>query len=432
MTSPVAGARAVVVGCGMAGIAAAAALRRAGAAVTVVEADHLPAGSVTRPGVPQGDQLHNLLSRAQRHLEALLPGFGAELERAGGRSAAVADETRVFELGIVMPRRDLGLRLTSSPRPVMEAVARRLLLRDGDVRVRDGVRAAGLELDAAGAVRGLRLESGTTLPATIVVDATGSRSASVRWLRACGRPAPDVDAQPGSRWYATLSAERPAAYAGDNRFWMVFPSADGTRGGLVSPDGDTRWSVSLSGGSADPPPTTATAARAYAARFATPWIGNLLASATQLSTPTVFHKPVARWRRFDQLAAPPPGLLPIGDAVASLNPLFGQGVSVAAWQAAELGDLLSAAGPERSLAALTVEFHARAARACQAAWSLGASLAAPPDVARELAFRAQTDRAFHRRIVAAWHLLEPTPTVASSPEPHPIVPPLPERAGARP
>ena len=50
-----------------------------------------------------------------------------------------------------------------------------------------------------------------------------------------------------------------------------------------------------------------------------------------------FHKyPTSRWRRYDKLDRFPGGILPFGDAVASFNPTFGQGMTMTSLQAGHL------------------------------------------------------------------------------------------------
>jgi 2-polyprenyl-6-methoxyphenol hydroxylase-like FAD-dependent oxidoreductase len=50
-----------------------------------------------------------------------------------------------------------------------------------------------------------------------------------------------------------------------------------------------------------------------------------------------FHKyPTSRWRRYDKLDRFPSGIVPFGDAVASFNPTFGQGMTMTALQAGHL------------------------------------------------------------------------------------------------
>lgn len=418
MTSRPPRERSIVIGGGLAGIAAAAALVGAGHEVSLVEKDLLDGpGSGERRGVPQAEQLHNLLTCAQLGLERLLPGFGTALRSAGAGEARVGEETEVFELGERMPGRDLGMRLICAPRLLIERVARRLLLAAGGVTVHEGARALGLELSPAGAVAGAALEvegERRSLPGSIVVDATGSRAAACRWLEAAGLERPGVDSVRVERWYVTAQFERPPGHVGRNRFWLVFPTSPNTRGGLVSPSHPQRWHVSLSGGFEQPPPRTAAAMRDYAATLEAPWIAELLAAARAASKPRLFRKPRASWRRYDRVPSPLPGLLPIGDAFASLNPLFGQGVSVAARQAVGLAELL-AAEPRREVGELTSAYLERAGAAVRAAWELGELVdpagqgaAAAPRLPDDLAALIGADAELHRLYVGAWHLVEPT------------------------
>lgn len=403
-------------GCGIAGIAAAAALRAHFREVVVLERDRLPAEPAARRGVPQSDQLHNLLGCAQVHLEWLLPGFCDALLAAGGRSARVADETHVWELGTRMPERDLGLRLMCAWRPVIDHVARTVLLRGDDgarIVIRESTHAAGLRLSPSGAVAGVKVEAAgvaSVIPAAIVVDASGATSKAAQWLATAGREVPEVITAQSDQWYVTTlfsGAER----ADDSAFWLTFPTPPRSRGGLVSPVDGGRWYVSLSGRSGDRPPTSPEEVRAFARTLEDPAIGSLLESASAVSPPRLFRKAVATWRRYECLPRPLPGFLPIGDCVASLNPLFGQGMSVAAWQARELASLLARLGPEpEARAELTSQYLARAAAAVDAAWSLGqmADGALGPVNRRQAVTRlVRDDPEFHALYVRIWHLLAP-------------------------
>ena len=92
------GEHAVVIGGSMAGLLAARSLAEAYERVTVVERDALPAGLEGRRAVPQGRHAHALLPHGQACLDALLPGFGAELVAAGAPTCAALEEMR-FVIG---------------------------------------------------------------------------------------------------------------------------------------------------------------------------------------------------------------------------------------------------------------------------------------------------------------------------------------------
>jgi len=408
---PYLGSRALVLGAGIAGIAAAAALRPWFDNVTILERDHFPDGPAGRRGVGQDSQLHNLLGCAQVHLDRLLPGFSDALAAAGAASARVAHQTHVYELGVRMPERDLGLRLMSAPRPTIEHCARRLLLADDGVTIREATRAIGLVGNPSVGVTGVAVSGNSeqhVVDATVVVDATGSGSQALAWLSDLEAEVPTMEVSPVAQWYCSTVFERPPHQVGAADFWLIFPTSPRTRGGLVSPEGPNHWCVSLSGHAQDEPPRTIAQVRAFAATLEDPWLAELLGQARPAGHPKLFRKPTATWRRYDRLARPLTGFLPIGDAVASLNPLFGQGMSVAAWQAGILSGVLE--GPAGTVAQLTESFLRQAARPCQTAWDLGEIVnhptAAPGGSTAALVDRIRTDPDFHRHYVAAWHLLE--------------------------
>jgi len=71
-----------------------------------------------------------------------------------------------------------------------------------------------------------------------------------------------------------------------------------------------------------------------------PSAGWLLAGSTFMSPITHSYHLCSTWRHYEEIDLPD-GLLVLGDAVCSLNPTYGQGITVAAIEAAALSELLS-------------------------------------------------------------------------------------------
>jgi 2-polyprenyl-6-methoxyphenol hydroxylase-like FAD-dependent oxidoreductase len=360
--------------------------------------------------------MHNLMTCGQVHIEALLPGFCEQLRAAGGREVAVASGTHVFEFGTTMPSRDLGLRLVCAPRPLIEHVARRLLLDRGGVSIRQGVRARQLLRESNGSVAGVLLSSGSQrerVSASLVVDASGVRAEGRRWLQRAELPVPRVDRKRTSRWYVTGEVRRPASQLAVDQSWMIFPTPPQTRAGIVSPAGTDRWYVSLSGGPDDPPPRSWAEMGAYAETLEASWIALLLDRGEPLGDPRLFRRPLSIWHRYDLQKKPTVGLLPVGDAYMCLDPLSGQGMSVAAWHASILAESLGERDGRSWREELANAYLPRAAKACRAAWTLGEVLVGGRSIAgtQGLGALLEGDPDLHRRYVGAWHLTEPAAAI---------------------
>ena len=77
------GSRAVVIGAGMGGLAAAKAVAPFFEQVTVLDRDWLPDEPAPRVGTPQARHAHVLLAGGEEALEALFPDLRCDLVKAG-------------------------------------------------------------------------------------------------------------------------------------------------------------------------------------------------------------------------------------------------------------------------------------------------------------------------------------------------------------
>lgn len=371
---------AVVLGASIAGLLAARVLADFYDQVTVVERDTLPDGPSTRRGVPQGAQPHTLPTRAAGIMDQLFPGFLDELVAGGARVWEDGDLSRLHLTFAGHPL--LGSGNVPDPksivihhvhRPFLEWNLRRCVRGIPNVRFLDAHDVVRLtSTPQCERVTGVALaphDSGAerTLAADLVVDATGRGSRTPLFLEqlAYRRPREDklmvhvtyasmrVYVAPGTlRENFTITAAEPgrpmafAMFGGENDNHVL---AVQTLAGRPAPTDRAALLNTLT----DIAPAHALAA----ARSAEP-----------LTDVAQYKFPSNRWRRYDKLARTPDGLIVMGDAMCNFNPLYGQGMSVAAIEALILRDCL-----EQGEQILPARFFSLAAKEIGVAWRAAVS-----------------------------------------------------------
>ena len=196
MASTLIGKRAVVIGAGMAGLTAAAALADRFGQVVVLERDCLPSEPAI-DGTPQGRHVHGLLLSGQRALSELFPGFEQDLARAGAVPLRAGLDVRVERPGYdPFPQRDLGWSGYAASRSTIELAVRQRVESHPTVTLRQRCRVKEVVPSPDGAVvTGVRCENdrgaSETIAADFVVDASGRGGLTLALLQSIGRPLPE-------------------------------------------------------------------------------------------------------------------------------------------------------------------------------------------------------------------------------------------------
>ena len=343
---------AVVIGAGLAGLFTAAALAENGYEVTVLERDDLRDDATARKGVPQGTQAHLMLMRGWQAAEALLPGLRDDLIRHGAARFASGRMPWLAEYGW-LPSTRLGVELVTATRPLLEVCARRRVERLPRVRILSGRTASGLR--PVGDRWSIRTTGGGTQDlvtdhvSDVVVDASGRGSRLPSWLSGLGYnvPAPDlVDARLG---YATR-VYRPRRPLPLRTGVVVGATVETQTGGLALPVERGRWLLMGGGYGERRPPRTADGFSNFLADLRDPVLADLETQLEPLGEVAIHRQTGNRRYRFENVSDWPDGLLALGDSAAAFNPVYGQGISVAAAQAQVLRDVLRAGSrPDRRL-----------------------------------------------------------------------------------
>ncbi len=368
---------ALVLGGSIAGLLAARVLADEYAEVTIVERDRLPAGADHRRGVSHGHHVHGMLPMGLQILEELLPGFTKRVRSAGGLDGDLLGNVRWNLQGHTLRRADTGLTILSASRPLLEAAIRERVRALPNVTVLDGHDVAGVVATSDGeritgaivAADGVR-----TLPADLVIDATGRGSRTPRWLADLGYRPPDADRVAIDLSYSSCLFDAPDGILGDDLIVATARFPGQRRSSVMQRIEGDRILVTLAGVQGERPPGRLDEFPDYARRLATPDTAEVLQGTTPIAEPIRFRYPSYVRYRYESLDRFPAGLLVAGDATCGFNPVYGQGMSVAAMNAVALRDELRLDdGPDPR------RYFAAVARSLESPWRLavGADLALP-------------------------------------------------------
>lgn len=407
---------AVVLGASMGGLLAARVLADFYDRVTVVERDLLPTGPQNRRGVPQGKQIHACLARLTQILDELFPGFSDELVAAGTNHWDDGDFSRLDASfgGHRMVRSGFAPnapRILSPSRPVLEHHVRQRVRRIGNITFQEAHDVIGLVATPdRRRITGARIvdrvsDSATTLSADLVVDATGRGSRTPVFLEQLGYGRPVEDEVKVQLAYAGQLMRIPAGMLTEHMI-MKFPEPGQPRMfGLVKYEDDT-WMIGAGTMTGVEPPRDRAEILSHTTELAPERVVEALRAAEPL-TDVVHHRvPSSRWRRYDKMRRLPEGLLVVGDAVCSFNPIYGQGMTVAAIEATVLRDCLR--GNDRGL---TRRFTRLAAKTVRVAWQTAvASDLALPEVPGSRPLSMRVSNACFEPVMVA---METDPVVAA-------------------
>lgn len=371
--------RAVVLGGSIAGLLAARVLHQYADEVVILEPDGhcLPASS----GAPQRAQLHALLSMGHDQLERLFPGLTEQLVTDGAHLGA--GEQVQFYVDGQLKAPTPGARMLGATRPFIEQHVRQRVLALDNVRLLTG-QAQGLSI-RSDRVQSVPYRTGDTsqtgtLPADFVVDAMGRSSRLSHWLEREGWPAPRTERMRISLGYATARFHRGDELP-DTVIAHASPGPDSSylptlcEPGALTAVEDQRWNVVIAGYDGYRPSRDPDAFRTRMLRCVEP-LQQVAQQCEMDGDPATFYVRESQRRLFTGLPRFPGGLVVMGDALASVNPIYGQGMSMATLQAAALSRYLASVAPAHRPA---YRYFRRAAAVVDAAWQLSttADLAQP-------------------------------------------------------
>ena len=341
-----AGGSAFVIGSGIAGLFAARVLSLHFEKVVVVEKDKCAWDPMPRAGVPQGRQTHVLLPGGTAALERLFPGAASELVRCGSRPFDYG--LSHFHLnGHWMPRVKTGLLSLAQTRPFLEHHLRRWLTSSAKIEFRYETSVDGLCFTGTGrkarfkAIQTRGNGRKETLAGDLVVDASGRGSHLPRWLLESGfGPVPNSSLRIDVG-YTTAVLSVPKECLPDHPLLYIVgpPPCNKKVGALIQVEHGAVL-AGFAGYHHDYPPVEFNALCDFAGCLSEPNIETVLRRSVPVLPLAQYRVPVSVRYHYDRLAHFPSGVIPMGDAVSCFDPVFAQGMSVAAIEAEVLENCL--------------------------------------------------------------------------------------------
>jgi 2-polyprenyl-6-methoxyphenol hydroxylase-like FAD-dependent oxidoreductase len=424
------GKRAVVIGAGISGLTAAQVLADHFDEVVVLERDDLPSTATPRPGVPQGRHTHALLSGGLQALCDLFPNFSGTLAKAGAHAIDFGMHLDYNFPGLEsFPRRQLGVSTFTATRPLIELAVRLRVKERRNIRFRSGSRVTEIvatpDGNAVASVSYMKRHGELEkLPADLVVDASGRAMPTLEFLQAVDRFIPEDSVIRVDLAYSTaVYALSPDAMPGTKALLTMASAPERSRSAVMVLREDNDWFVTLAGRGLELPPADSQGFLAFARGLEIPTVYNAIKGGRLQSEIMRFAFPESRRRHFERIGNLPRGLIPIGDSVCRFNPIYGQGMSIAAQEAVVLRNLLARQATQADpLEHLGQRFLAEIQPLIDNPWALAvlpdlaypdAQGERPADLAESLEYQAALNRAaihdpgLHQLLVEVLNLLKP-------------------------
>ncbi|WP_462413233.1 FAD-dependent oxidoreductase [Neobacillus sp. Marseille-QA0830] len=368
--------KAIILGGGISGKLAARVLSDFYQEVIVLERDSEPSGPFPRKGALQGNHIHALLHAGEHGLEKLFPGITEKFYSTGAVKINSTQDLAWFHHGVWKHRYDGGYTTTLQTRPHLEWHIGESIKTLPNVTIHYNCsfkeyiyeenenRIVGVDCTEGG--------SSNSLYGDLIVDASGAASFTTGWLKGRGLHISEEKVKIGLS-YISKKFQLPDHQDRDWTIKLVYPNPPQEKiGGTISKVEGNQYIVTFIGYHDEIDEKEVLRNEdsfiELAKKLPKSDIYQELKDAAPLSQTSVFRVPHITWRKYDQMKQLPEGLLLIGDTICRIDPVFGQGMSIAILEALALQKLLTK--QNQSQQHLIRAFHKQAAKIIAPIWSM--------------------------------------------------------------
>ncbi|MGU9546108.1 NAD(P)/FAD-dependent oxidoreductase, partial [Bacillus cereus] len=338
--------KALVIGAGIAGLLTARVLSSYFETVIVVEKDELPQKPSERPGTPQDFHPHRVLPRGEIIMNRFFPGYVDDLLNLGAHNVKNDKMIRFSPYGaleLVIERKG-----AASSRALLEWAIRQRVQEIPNVHFHSKQAVTGL-LTSSDYKRVIgvniqerdELKTKRTVLTDLVIDTCGRQSKLNKWLTSMGYDVPEPERLKVNFGYSTRYYKVPphikeklsAISEGD-------PAKNVGAVGLLYIEDNIAQALLFVAGGTHYPPTNSTEYEKELDSLVTPMMRELIKELEPISVPRGFRAHESTRQHFEQIENWPSGLLVLGDAFCNFDPIYGQGMTVAAIEAEMLDTCL--------------------------------------------------------------------------------------------
>ncbi|MFH8573734.1 FAD-dependent oxidoreductase [Streptomyces sp. NPDC017993] len=331
--------KAVVVGGGYAGLVTARVLADYFSEVVILEQGLVDERTGAHPHAPQGYHVHALLAKGGEILERLFPGLRAELQGIGAPVFDYGERIRFLLPTGFAPSIRTGIEIQALTRDELERRLRGKVLALPEVTLLSSTRCEGLRTNSSGNVdrvlcRMEGAEEPTEIEADLVVNTSGRSSALDDWLTDLGLSVPDKRVVKAKITYTSMTFDQPDKSRPDFdlAYQMTF-APHIPRGGVILAVERSRWMCSLIGFEEHMPPTEDAAYLGFAKSLKNGHLAEQIEARTNQGRTHRYTNINNQWCLYHKMKDWPDRLVALGDAVCVSNPVYGQGLTVAALEA---------------------------------------------------------------------------------------------------
>jgi 2-polyprenyl-6-methoxyphenol hydroxylase-like FAD-dependent oxidoreductase len=394
--------RAVVIGSGIAGLLAANALADHYASVTVLDKDPNIGSASPRPGAVQGAHLHVLLKRGQEILFSLFPTIEAELQNFGCAIIDWAQDTEWENRMGRFPMYESNIKTLSMSRPLLEKLIYSKIKMKTNVYFHNNTIENFVTIN--GRVTAVQTRAGESFPVDFLAIAAGHHFPVQKYFPFVDIVAKTRSTPIGITYRSQIFETKSLTFTQSKQYYYQLSPPEDTLGAVICPiENNLSIATIIQYGSNEIKKMSADDFFQLAKKIPGDRFSKIIQNGSASSSVAIFQKSTMHIRPFHKMKGLPNNLIVMGDIFCSLNPVFGQGMTVALEQSLILKDLLM----KNSLC--PVQFHKLSYKVARLPYSLskiGSNVknSFSKRYLHRFLVRCQKSKVLHQRFLNVLHL----------------------------